>query len=73
MTSILFANLAYVGPGPGLTMVAALIALGLTVLSALGAVLLWPIRLLLRRIRAGRAEASAGGERELAVAPQPAD
>lgn len=44
-------SLAYIGPGPGLTMLWALIALVGTVLSAVVALLFFPIRVLLRRRR----------------------
>ncbi len=49
--------LAYVGPGPGLTMVWAFVALIGTILLALGAVLIWPLRVMLRKMREGRAAA----------------
>jgi len=41
------ALVGYIGPGPGLSMLGALIGLIATVVAALGAVLLWPIRALL--------------------------
>jgi hypothetical protein len=41
--------LAYVGPGPGLTMVWAFVALLATVGLALLTALLWPVRMLLKR------------------------
>lgn len=47
----LHAALAYIGPGPGLSMTWALVALVATVFSALFAVLFWPVRVLLRRMR----------------------
>ena len=43
--------LAYVGPGPGLSMLWALVALLITIGSALLAILLWPLRILLLRRR----------------------
>lgn len=48
--------LAYVGPGPGLTMIGALIGLLATLLVALSAIALWPLRALFRRWRQRRAE-----------------
>ena len=48
--------LAYVGPGPGLTMIGALIGLLATLLVALSAIALWPVRALFRRWRQRRAE-----------------
>ncbi len=43
--------LAYVGPGPGLTMFWALLALLGTIGLAILSLLLWPIRMLIRKIR----------------------
>lgn len=45
------AVLAYVGPGPGLTMVWAFIALLGTIGLAVLYLLFWPIRMLIRKIR----------------------
>lgn len=41
---------AYIGPGPGLGMIGALIGLVVTVITAIGAVLLWPLRALLKNM-----------------------
>jgi hypothetical protein len=48
--------LAYIGPGAGITMLGALWGVVVAVVLALGAVLFWPIRALLRR----RKQAPAG-------------
>jgi hypothetical protein len=42
---------AYIGPGAGITMLGALWGVVVAVALALGAVLFWPIRLLLRKFR----------------------
>ena len=42
---------AYIGPGAGITMLGALWGVVVAVALALGAVLFWPIRVLLRRTR----------------------
>lgn len=47
----LSATLAYIGPGPGLSMTWALIGLVGTVLSAVAALLFWPVKVMLRRLR----------------------
>ena len=47
-----FPALAYVGPGPGLTMIGSLFTLVGGVIVALAMVLLWPLRLLVKRVRA---------------------
>ena len=61
--------LAYIGPGSGLSLLGGLWSLLLGIFLALGAILLWPIRLLLRRMgligRAGdRRSPGAGTESE---------
>lgn len=50
---------AYIGPGAGITMLGALWGVVVAVVLALGAVLFWPIRALLRR-RKTAGEAAAG-------------
>jgi hypothetical protein len=42
---------AYIGPGAGITMLGALWGVVVAVALALGAVLFWPIRLLIRKLR----------------------
>ena len=46
--------LAYVGPGAGVSLVGAFVGLCLAVLAAFGAILFWPLRRLVRRIREAR-------------------
>jgi hypothetical protein len=48
--------LAYIGPGAGITMLGALWAVIVAVAVAIGAVLFWPIRLLIRRMRSKPAD-----------------
>jgi Na+/proline symporter len=48
--------LAYIGPGAGITMLGALWGVVIAIALAIGAVLLWPIRILFRRRRKGTAE-----------------
>ena len=59
--------LAYVGPGAGLSMVGSLIAVVVAVLVAVLGLLIFPVRMLLkrRRVRAadGRAAPASGGSR----------
>ena len=43
--------IAYVGPGAGLTLIGSLIGLLIAILTALGIILYWPVRALIRRIR----------------------
>jgi hypothetical protein len=47
---------AYIGPGAGITMLGALWAVIVAVVVAVGAVLFWPVRVLLRRLRSKPAE-----------------
>lgn len=58
--------LAYIGPGAGITMLGALWGVVMAVALAIGAVLFWPIRALLRRRKA--AAPAAGEDREPAPA-----
>lgn len=51
---------AYIGPGAGITMLGALWGVLVALLLAVGAVLYWPIKALLRRRR--RADAAANSE-----------
>jgi hypothetical protein len=51
---------AYIGPGAGITMLGALWGVIVAVALALGAVLFWPIRILLRKRRKAAAAAPAG-------------
>lgn len=56
---------AYIGPGAGITMLGALWGVIIAIALALGAVLLWPIRALIRRRRKpapGTAPAAVGGD-----------
>jgi membrane protein implicated in regulation of membrane protease activity len=57
---------AYIGPGAGITVLGALWGVVVAVVLALAAVLLWPLRALLRRRRKATrpAEASAPAESE---------
>ena len=53
--------MAYIGPGAGITMLGALWGVVVAVLLAIGAVLFWPIRALLRRMK-GTPPATAAGD-----------
>jgi hypothetical protein len=50
--------LAYIGPGAGITMLGALWGVVVAIALAIGAVLLWPIRILFRRRRKSIAESA---------------
>jgi hypothetical protein len=47
---------AYVGPGPGITMLAALFAVIMAIIFAIGGLIYWPIRSMRRRLPIGTAE-----------------
>lgn len=47
---------AYVGPGPGLTMIGSLIGLVGSVLVALAMVVVWPLRLYMKKKKAAKAK-----------------
>ena len=53
---------AYVGPGAGMTLIGSFLGLLAAVGLALWALLLWPIRRLLKRRRQARQDGSAGAE-----------
>lgn len=53
---------AYIGPGAGITMLGALWGVLVAILLAVGAVLYWPIKVLLRRRRRADAPAAASEE-----------
>jgi type VI protein secretion system component VasK len=48
------AAMAYVGPGAGISLIGALVGLVAAVFTALGVVLSWPIRKILKRSRAAK-------------------
>jgi hypothetical protein len=48
---------AYVGPGAGISMLGALWGLIIGVVMAIGVILFWPIRIMLRKMKANKAEA----------------
>lgn len=45
---------AYIGPGAGISVVGSLIGVVVTIVLAIGAVIAWPVRRMLRRRRAGK-------------------
>ena len=49
ITACTFGLLGYIGPGAGLGLIGALVGLFLAVASALGFVILWPLRAMLRK------------------------
>ncbi|MDE2149511.1 MAG: hypothetical protein KGJ55_06725 [Gammaproteobacteria bacterium] len=64
--------LAYVGPGAGLSLLGTLWGLLAAVVAAVGYVLLWPFRSVLRRRRRARSQADAGlADRREARPPAP--
>lgn len=56
--------LAYIGPGAGISVVGSLLSILATFFVAIGAILFWPIRKMLKRRKARREaqEALAGGQ-----------
>ena len=47
---------AYIGPGAGISVIGSLIGVVVTVLLAVGAILMWPVRRLMRRRKAKKNE-----------------
>lgn len=52
--------LAYIGPGSGISLLGGLWGVLVAIVLAVGAVLIWPIRYMFRRLRRKRGEAAAG-------------
>jgi hypothetical protein len=59
--------MAYIGPGAGITMLGALWGVVVAVVLAIGAVLFWPIRALLRRKKSAATPAAAANARDGAM------
>jgi hypothetical protein len=57
------AALTYVGPGAGLGMIASLVAVVLAVLATIVGIVIWPVRRLMQRKKAGAAESKAEAKR----------
>ena len=55
---------AYVGPGAGVSVLGALWGLIVGVVMALGVILFWPIRMMMRKRKAAREAAAAGSADE---------
>jgi len=51
--------LAYIGPGSGISLLGGLWGVLVAIVLAIGAVLIWPIRYMFRRLRRKRGEAAA--------------
>ncbi len=54
--------LAYIGPGAGISFFGSLIGVVITVFVAIGAIVLWPVRRMMKRRKAAKADASAEAE-----------
>ena len=54
--------LAYVGPGAGVSLFGAAIGVLVAIFTALGIILLWPIRMLIKLIRGTRAKSEAAAQ-----------
>jgi hypothetical protein len=67
--------LAYVGPGAGISMLGALWGLIVGVVMAVGVILFWPIRIMLRKAKAKKANAKAAASADDAASDssKPAD
>jgi membrane protein implicated in regulation of membrane protease activity len=64
------AALGYIGPGAGISVLGSLLSILLTFFVAIGAIVFWPLRKLLKR-RKARRDAADGAEPGLEVADTP--
>ena len=55
---------AYIGPGAGISVLGSLLGILTTVLLAIGAILLWPLRTFMKRRKARREAAAAEAGRQ---------
>ena len=62
---------AYVGPGAGITVLGALWGLIIGVVMAIGVILFWPIRMMLRKRKANQEALAEGAATESAEKKQP--
>ena len=63
--------MAYIGPGAGVTLLGAIWSVLVAIFLAIGAVLFWPIRILIRRFR--NRSASAASEKSASPIPTSKD
>ena len=63
--------LAYVGPGAGISMLGALWGLVIGVVMAVGVILFWPIRMMIRKNKAKKAAAAAEGSEVVEAEAEP--
>jgi len=62
-----FSASAYIGPGAGISVLGSLLGILATIVLAIGAILMWPVRKMLKRKKARAAEAeSAAAQAEAA-------
>jgi hypothetical protein len=64
---------AYVGPGAGISVLGALWGLIVGIIMAVGVILFWPIRMMIRKRKAAKAEAAAQKTGELSTDADPQD
>ena len=55
---------AYIGPGAGISVLGSLLGILTTVLLAIGAILLWPLRTFVKRRKARREAAAEAGRQQ---------
>lgn len=53
--------LAYVGPGAGISVLGSLLGILATIVIAIGAIIMWPLRKVLKKRKAAAAEAAESG------------
>ncbi len=65
--------MAYIGPGAGISVLGSLLGILATIVVAIGAIVMWPLRKMLKKRRQAAADNAQAGEEAGAEAVKPAD
>ena len=65
--------MAYIGPGAGISVLGSLLGILATIVVAIGAIVMWPLRKMLKKRRQAAADNAQAGEEADAEAVKPAD
>lgn len=65
--------MAYIGPGAGISVLGSLLGILATIVVAIGAIVMWPLRKMLKKRRQAAADNAQAGEEADAEAVKPVD